>query len=306
MERYYSFNRFLRQKFGKPVYKVCVDAGFSCPNLDGSLSSKGCIFCNNDSFGPSRRLHHLSIERQIEEGVRRQRNRTGASAFLAYFQNFTNTYASIAILKESYEKALTCDGVVGLNIATRPDCLEEEKLELIATFAKKSFVLLEFGLQSSHDRTLNLINRGHDYSCFVQAVKKSKEHGLSISAHVILGLPQETEEMMLQTAYRLASLPLDGLKLHDLHVVRGTELAELYLRNPFNLLGREEYIALLCRFLERLPPNIAIERLFSSTPKNLLLAPDWAVDTSRLLRDIQIELARRETWQGRLWGKNIQ
>ncbi len=300
MERYYSFNRFLMERLGCRVYKVCVDAGFNCPNRDGTLSLSGCSFCNNDSFGPGRRLAGQSLEKQIEAGIQKQRARTRVDSYLVYFQSFTNTYAPADRLKELYSRALGCEGVIGLCIATRPDCLEDEVLECLQALAERHFILLELGLQSSHDRTLRAIHRGHDYGCFEQAVRKCQERQLAVSAHIILGLPGETEEMMLTTADRLAALPLDCLKIHDLHIVKETALARSYLRDPFPLLSRQEYIHLLCRFLERLPSRIAIERLFSSTPSSHLLAPDWAVNPGRLLEDIRRELENQDTWQGRL------
>jgi uncharacterized protein len=302
MERYYSLNRFLREKLGRTAYKVCVDAGFSCPNLDGSLSTDGCIYCNNRSFSPISSGDRRSLRGQIEEGVRSQRRRKGnKSCFLAYFQSYTNTYAPVDRLKELYETALSCEGIVGLNISTRPDCLEAEKADLLADLARKHFVLVEIGLQSSHDSTLRSINRGHDYDCFLRAVERIKRHPIYLGAHIILGLPGESESMMLETAERLSALPLDCLKIHNLHVVLGTKLAELYRRDPFPLIERGDYIPLVCRFLERLSPKIAIARLFASTPREMLLAPLWAQSDTRLLEEIRNFLIEKNTCQGRLF-----
>lgn len=300
--RYYSLNRFLREKLGRPVYKVCVDAGFSCPNLDGRLSHSGCIYCNNRSFSPIPYGDRRSLKDQIEDGVKRRRRRQGeTSCFLAYFQSYTNTYASPDRLQELYETALACDGIAGLNISTRPDCLEAEKVDLLAGLAQRHFVLLEIGLQSSHDSTLLDINRGHDYGCFLDALDRIRDKGIHLGAHIILGLPGESRSMMLETADRISHLSLDCVKIHDLHIVRGTKLEERYGKDPFPMMDRVDYIDLVCRFLEHLSPRIAIARLFASTPKELLLAPTWAVDNSRLLQDIQSYLEEKDIRQGKLF-----
>lgn len=302
MQRYYPFSQFLRRRFGGPVHKVCIDAGFTCPNIDGTVATGGCTYCNNNSFSPNRRLHLAEVTRQIEQGMAHLERRFGATQFLAYFQSFSNTYAPLPELRELYTHALSYPGMVGLDVATRPDCIDVEKLDFLQELAADRLVLLEYGLQSSHDATLRLTNRGHDYACFVRAVEMTQGHGVYICAHVILGFPNESDNQMLQTADRLAQLPIDFIKIHDLHVVRGTALARTYEESPFPMRSSQEYIDLLCRFLERLPAEMGIQRLFSYTPPELLIAPRWNKDSTSLLRDIRAELERRNTWQGRLYS----
>lgn len=304
MERYYSFRQFLRERFPQPVYKVCIDAGFRCPNLDGTLSEEGCTYCNNASFSPLLPGDpSLSIPQQIERGIQRQRRARGDCLFLAYFQSYTNTHAPVDVLQQRYQEALCCEGVVGLNISTRPDCLGPEILELLSHLAEKHFILLEVGLQSTHDRTLQSINRGHNYGCFLELMKQVRVRSFGLGVHLILGLPGEDEGRMLETATRMSQFSLDCMKIHNLQIVRGTKMANLYQQRSFPLYSREEYIDLLCKFLELLSPKIAIERMFATTVPHLLVAPEWARDNSGLLQDIQKELQRRNTWQGRLFKK---
>jgi hypothetical protein len=279
---------------------VCIDAGFTCPNLDGTISTEGCSYCNNSSFSPLRRLNPHDVSAQIERGIAYIKQRYKAVHFLAYFQSYCNTHAPLESLRALFSLALGFPGVVGLDISTRPDCINEEKLEYLQDLARERFVLLEYGLQSCHDQTLRRINRGHDYACFVKALGLTANRGIYTCAHVILGLPGESDQQILQTADRLAELPLDFVKIHDLHVVRETALSREYEQSPFPLRSRQQYIDLLVRFIERIPPGMALMRLFSHTPPQLLLAPTWDTDPNRLIRDIRAELELKDTWQGRL------
>jgi radical SAM protein (TIGR01212 family) len=299
LDRYYPFSRYLHERFGVPVHKVCIDAGFTCPNIDVTVSIGGCTYSNNSSFSPVRQLNLNDVSAQIKRGIAYIRRRYRAEHFLAYFQSFSNTHAPLTDLRELYTLALSFKGMVGLDISTRPDCVNEEKLAYLQELARERFVLLEYGLQSCHEETLQYINRGHDYACFVKAMKLTASHGLCTCAHIILGLPNENDRQILQTADRLAELPLHFLKIHDLHVVRGTFLGCEYEKAPFPMRTREEYIDLLIRVLERIPSEIAIMRLFSQTPPTLRLAPTWDTNPNRLIHDIRRELELRNTWQGR-------
>ena len=300
MDRYYPFSRFLQRKFGAPVHKVCIDAGFSCPNIDGTVATGGCTYCNNSSFSPVPKLNLHDVSAQIERGVAYIRRRYKAEHFLAYFQSYSNTHAPLATLRELYSLALGFSGVVGLDISTRPDCIDKEKLDYLQELARERFVLLEYGMQSCHDETLRRVNRGHNHECFVKALEMTAGRGLFTCAHVILGLPNERDHQILQTADRLAELPLDFVKIHDLRVVCGSVLGCEYEKSPFPMRTRDEYIDLLIRFLERISPTMAVMRLFARTPPELLLAPTWDSNPNRLIRDIRAELERRSTWQGRL------
>jgi uncharacterized protein len=312
--RYYPFSRFLKERFGGKVYRVTVDGGFTCPNVDGTAAVGGCVFCDNRSFSPNRRLPRIGVRDQVERGIRLLDSRYGAKEYLAYFQAATNTYAAPAKLKRLYDEALENPRVVGLAIGTRPDCLPEEVLALLERYARDRYVCLEIGLQSIHDRSLAWMNRGHDYACFLDAVRRSQNRNLDVCVHVILGLPGESREDMLATADVLASLPIQGAKIHNLHVVKDTPLEKQHAEGTARMLERDEYVALVADFLERLPANCVIHRLTGDAPPDYLVAPLWCLDKAGLLNEIQGELARRESWQGKhfvsrppawLWEKQV-
>lgn len=296
--RYNGFGRRMRSLYGQAVFKVNVDAGFTCPNRDGTVSVGGCIYCNNDSFRPAACTRTSTIREQIERGIPYLRSRYGADRFIVYFQPYTNTYAPVETLERLYREALGFDGVVGLAIGTRPDCVDEEKVALLASLAREKFVLVEYGLQSTHDKTLSFINRGHDLDCFERAVRMTADRGIGIGAHIILGFPTETREEMLSMAGVVSSLPIGFLKIHQLQVIRNTKLAELYAARQFPTLGYEEYIALVAEFLERLSPDIVIQRLFASAPDDILIAPVWNRTRSEFLRDLDRHLDERGSFQG--------
>jgi radical SAM protein (TIGR01212 family) len=300
-QRYYAFSRFLRERFGRKVYRVTIDAGFTCPNVDGTVTVGGCVFCDNRSFSPNRRLPRSTIREQVERGIAILNKRYGADQFLAYFQAATNTYAPAAKLRRLYDEALAHPQIIGLIIGTRPDCVPDEILDLVQRYARDRYVSLELGLQSIHDRSLDWMNRGHHYEAFVDAVRRCQGRGFDICAHVILGLPGESHADMMATAEALAALPLHSVKIHNLHVVRDTPLEKMFQAGEVHMLEREEYVAVVCDFLERLPPHLVIDRLNGDAPPDYLVAPLWCLDKPALLRAIHQELERRQSWQGKKW-----
>ncbi len=292
----------MKERFGLPVYKVNVDAGFTCPNRDGTLSVGGCIYCNNDSFRPSVCSSTVPVGEQIGKGVPYLRRRYGAERFIVYFQPYTNTYAPVETLERLYREALAHPGVVGLAIGTRPDCVDEEKIGLLEELARDRFILVEYGLQSIYDRTLQFINRGHDYARFRDAVHMTAGRGIHIGAHLILGFPTETRDEMLEMADAVSSLPIGFLKLHQLQVIRNTALADLFAAKPFSTLGYQDYIGLVADFLERLSPDVVIQRLFAAAPADILIAPVWDRTRSEFLNDLDAFLERNDICQGKKKG----
>jgi radical SAM protein (TIGR01212 family) len=297
--RYFAFSQFLRERFGTRVYRVTVDGGFTCPNVDGTVAVGGCVYCDNRSFSPNRRLPRTPIRDQLRRGVTILEKRYGADRFLAYFQAATNTYAPVERLRRLYDEALEHPQVVGLAIGTRPDCVPEPVLELIQGYARDRYVCLELGLQTIHDRSLDWMNRGHHYDAFDDAVQRCQGRGLDLCAHVILGLPGESKADMLATADALAALPVDAVKIHNLHVVRNTPMEGMYRNGTVRMMERDEYVGVVCDFLERLPPQMVIQRLNGDAPPDYLVAPQWCLDKPRLLRAIHAELERRDSWQGK-------
>ena len=296
---YNTFGRYMKGLYGQPVYKVNVDAGFTCPNRDGSLAIGGCIYCNNDSFRPSACTSTASLRDQIEKGIPYLRSRYGAKQFIVYFQPYTNTYASVHILEQLYREALDNPGVVGLAIGTRPDCIDSEKIALLETLSREHFILVEYGLQSIYDKTLAFINRGHDYACFKNALALTAGRGIHVGAHLILGFPTETRDEMLAMADELSGLPIEFLKIHQLQVVKETALADLYAKKPFATFGYYEYIEMLADFLERLSPDVVLQRLFAAAPDEILIAPVWNKTRSELLRDLDTFMEQRGSYQGK-------
>ncbi len=302
MRRYHAFGQYMKDRYGETVYKVNVDAGFTCPNRDGSIATGGCIYCNNDSFRPTACTSAAPLREQIEKGIPYLRSRYGAERFLVYFQPYTNTYASVDILERLYREAIDSPGVVGLAIGTRPDCVDEEKIALLESLARDHFILVEYGLQSIYDRTLEFINRGHDYACFRNAIKLTAGRGIHVGAHLILGFPTETREEMLAMAAELSRQPVEFLKIHQLQVVKDTPLADIFAAKPFAAFGYEEYLEMLGDFLERLSPGIVLQRLFAAAPDDILIAPVWSKTRSELLRDLDLLMERRGSYQGRLYA----
>lgn len=303
---YRDFAGYLRGKFGKRVQKIPIDVGFTCPNRDGAVGVGGCLYCSADGTASPVIMRELPIEEQVKRGMDRIRRKYSDPLFMVYFQPHTNTYASVEVLSECYFKSLAVDkGIVGLAIGTRPDCLDEKVLELLTEFLDRE-IWIEIGLQSMHDKTLTLINRGHDLATFENAVLRTAEKGFKICVHVILGLPGESYSQMLQTADYLALLPIDGLKIHSLYVMEGTGLADMLRQDKLNLLTMEEYIRLTCDFLEHLRPDIIIQRLTGDPPPQGLLGPDWCKDKRKVLNGILAEFAFRGTHQGSWYEKGRQ
>lgn len=305
MRRYYSFNRYLKETFpGLRVYKIPIDAGFTCPNRDGKVATGGCIYCINRSFSPNTRLESRpSIKEQIQRGMDFFRRHYQAQKFIAYFQAFTNTYDEPGRLKSIYDEILSFPDMVGLAIGTRPDCVSEEILSLISTYTRKYLVWIEYGVQSSHNKTLQLINRGHSYEDFVKAVEITRSRGIKIATHIILGLPGETRADMLTTTLRIGQLGLDGIKIHHLYVARNTPLEKWYNEGKVKVMTLAEYLRLVCDCLERLPENMVIQRLLGELSDESVLAPKWGKSKGTILNLIEKELARRGSYQGRLFPK---
>jgi len=298
-ERYFRIGAFYEQVFGRRVWKVSVDAGAGCPNRDGTLGTEGCRFCNPASFSPSRRRPAVCVAEQIQQGVARLTARHGAERFLAYFQPGTNTYGPVAQLRARYEEALASPAVVGLIVGTRPDCVADEVLDLLAELARRTWVSLELGVQSIHDRSLDWLGRAHHHDATVDAVARARKRGLHVGAHVILGLPTETTDDVIATAKELARMKIDSVKLHNLYVARDTRLAEDYASGRLTLPGRDEYVNYVVGFLEHLPADCTIDRLSADAPPEYLIAPDWCRDKASVRRAIEEELARRDTWQSK-------
>ncbi|MEZ6099433.1 MAG: TIGR01212 family radical SAM protein [Pirellulaceae bacterium] len=300
--RYNSYNHYLRGRFGHRVQKVSVDAGFTCPNVDGTVAKGGCTFCDNRSFSPSRRIPRQGILGQIDEGIRRLKRRYQCDHFLAYFQPATNTYAPVERLRGVYGAALEHPQVVGLAIGTRPDCVPSEVLQLLEQLASGTYLSVEYGIQTIHDRSLAWMNRGHDYSVFPDAVARSVGRGFEICAHVIFGLPGESHDDMLATARAMAGLPLDSIKFHNLYAVRNTPLADEVAAGTVTLMERDAYVSVLVDALELLPPAMIVERISGDAPVDYFVGPSWCLDKPGILRAIDEEFARRDTYQGRLWN----
>lgn len=300
--RYHALSWALRNQFGCRVQKISLDGGFSCPNADGTISWGGCVFCNIRSFSPSRRAEIRPVAQQVGEGISRLRKRYKVQRFLGYFQPATNTYGSVRRLRALYEEALVHPEVVGLVIGTRPDCLPDGVLDLLAELSRRTWLLVELGLQTANDRTLAWMNRGHDYAAFVDAVARAHRWGLRVGAHVILGLPGEGRQEMLATAREVARLGLHSVKLHNLYVARDTPLADMYARGEVRLLDLGEYAAVAAEFLELLPPECVIDRLGADAPAEFLVAPAWCANKQAVRGAVEAELVRRDTWQGRRYG----
>ena len=299
-KRYYDLNTYLRNIFGCRVQKITIDAGLSCPNRDGTISTKGCIYCNALGSGTGDYAKELSVTEQLNRGKKSISKRYKANKFIAYFQSFSNTYASVAKLKSLYEEALAVDDVVGLSIGTRPDCVNEPVLDLLQDYAKDYLVWLEYGLQSAHDTTLTLINRGHDFQCFKEAVDATRNRGIKICAHIILGLPNEDRSRMLETARSIANMGIDGIKIHLLYVVKGTQLEKLYSIGMYRCLEQQEYVNLVCDFLELIPQDMVIQRLTGDPHPEELVAPMWSLKKTETLTLIKDTLEKKDSWQGKL------
>lgn len=296
-KRYNQFSAYLKNKFGAKVYKITLDAGFSCPNRDGTISTGGCIFCDDGGSFSQAHSNLLSIEEQVNIGAKTLHDRFKAEKFMSYFQAYTNTYKPVNELEKIYKSALNHPDVVGLSIGTRPDCVEDDKLNLISDIAQDYFTWVEYGLQSIHNKTLKKINRGHDFDCFLKAYERTKEKGINVCTHVIFGL-WETRDEILETAQKLAELKVDGVKIHMLCALKDTKLAKLYENKEIDFMSEEEYVNLVCDFLEILPQTTTIHRLAGNGLKKNLIAPRWLGAKLDCLNKIDRELLKRNSYQG--------
>ncbi|MFZ1937182.1 MAG: TIGR01212 family radical SAM protein [Thermoguttaceae bacterium] len=295
---YHSLNFFHNKRFGGRVWKVSLDAGCTCPNRDGTLATLGCIFCDPASFSPSRRQHLPSVADQLDEGIRRVTRRRRVERFLAYFQPGANTYGPIDRLAAAFHQAISHPQVVGIIVGTRPDCASEEALDLLADLAKRTWLVIEYGLQSVHDRTLDRLGRGHHFDAFLDAYRRTRQRNLNIGVHVILGLPGESRDDMLATARALAGLDLHSVKPHNLYAVRNTVLADEVVAGRIRLPEFDEYVGYLVDFLQELPERFVIERLCGDAPREYLIGPQWCLDKAAVRAAVEAEFRRRQTRQG--------
>lgn len=303
--RFNAYAQYFKQQFGERVQKVTIDAGFTCPNRDGSLGRGGCTYCNNDAFNPSYCNSDKPIKQQIEEGIEFHANRyRRANKFLAYFQAYSNTYKPLKELKKIYEQALEIDGIIGLVIGTRPDCIDDEKLEYFKELSKKYYIIIEYGIESCYDKTLKKINRGHTFKQSVEAIEKTASYGLKTGAHLIIGLPDETKEMILKEAEILSKLPLNNIKFHQLQIIKDTQMAMDFRKAPeqFSFFLLDEYVDFIVDFLEKLNPKFVVERFAGEVPPKFIVGKSWGlIRNDQILQKVEKRLEERNTWQGKLW-----
>ena len=298
-KRYYDLKSYWINRFGCRVHKLPIDAGFTCPNRDGSVAAGGCVYCDGRGSALRQAGPLPPVGDQIRRGKAFYRKRGNAEKFIAYFQTFTNTYAPVEKLRKLYDEALAETDVIGLSIGTRPDCVPNETLALIRSYAERSHVWLEFGLQSIHDRTLGAINRGHDAAAFRDAVRRAGGGPILICVHIIVGLPGETHDEILETAKAIAALPVQGIKIHSLLALEGTGLGRGFQRGEVTMMTREAYVGAVCDILEILPPGMVIQRLTADGYREIFLGPAWAGNKLAVLNAIDRELETRDSWQGK-------
>ncbi len=296
---YNDYGAWMRRQFPFRVQKISIDAGFSCPNRDGHISHGGCTFCDNRTFNPSYCQPSKSITEQINEGKEFFRHKYPDMKYLAYFQAFSNTYATLDTLQRRYEEALSAEDVVGIVIGTRPDCVSDEILNYLESLNQQTFMIVEYGIESVSDDTLRRVNRGHNFECSRRAIIETHNRGILTGAHIILGLPGESAEDNVRQADIISALPIDILKLHQLQIIRGTQLAAEYERQPFNLYTANEYIDLCRRYIERLRPDMVLERFVSQSPKELLVAPKWGLKNYEFANRFVNYMKRMDSWQGK-------
>lgn len=305
-ERYNKYSTYIKQRFGGRVQKVSLDGGFTCPNRDGTKGVGGCTYCNNESFSPALANSNPSISEQLQKHIsileRRYRN---VDRFIAYFQPYSNTYAPLPRLKELYEEALSHPQVIGLSLGTRPDCINNECLDYLEDLAERYFVTIEYGLESISDETLKRINRCHDLQCFLDALEMTRGRGIHIGTHIILGFPWESEGDWYEAAEMISTLPIDFLKIHQLHIVKNTQLAREYKRSPFHLLEADEYLEVLLEFVRRLDSRIVIQRLFSEAPQEYLVSRSWVGSLSDWNGKFESLLEQTDSWQGKSCTRSL-
>lgn len=298
-KRYHTWNHHLRSHFGQKVFKVPLDGGFTCPNRDGTVAAGGCTFCSPRGSGDFAGDRRQDLVHQFNTLRERMHQKWPKAKYIGYFQAFSNTYAPVDVLRPMYETILEQPGVVGLSIATRPDCLPGDVVELLAELNRRTYLWVELGLQTIHDSTSDLINRGHDYACFLDGVAKLRKHGIRTCAHIINGLPQESVEMMLETAKACATLDIQGIKIHSLHLLRKTPMVRQYKEGLLQFLDRDTYIRLVADKLEMLPPEMVVHRVTGDGPPDLMIGPLWSTKKWETLNAIDDELKRRDSWQGK-------
>ena len=302
---YNDFSHWIRRQFPFRVQKLSVDAGFTCPNRDGRLSTGGCIYCDNNTFNPAYCDRKKTVAEQLEDGKRFFSRKYPEMKYLAYFQAFTNTYGSIDHLKMHYEEALNVEDIVGIVIGTRPDCVSEDLLDYLQELSKHTFVLVEYGIETTNDDTLRLINRGHDFECSRRAIEETAKRGILTGGHIILGLPGEDASESIRQASVISSLPLNILKVHQLQVIRGTKLARMYSEKPFHLYSVDEYIHLIGEYIRHLRPSLVLERFVSQSPKELLIAPKWGLKNYEFTNLLNNYLKKNGIYQGELFAEHV-
>lgn len=304
-KRYNNLNHALRERFGKKVMKLSFDGGFTCPNRDGTVGNKGCIFCGEEGSGEFAGNRNLSLKEQAEEQKELLSKKWKTDLYMGYFQNFTNTYKSVSELEKLYNEALDIEGVVGLAIATRPDCLDDNVIELLGEINKKTFLWIELGLQSIHKKTENFIRRGYKLEVYEEAIKKLKEKNIKVVTHLIIGLPNESREDILETVKYISKTDTWGIKLHSLYIQEATDIYDYYIKNPFYIRSRDEYIELISDIIEKLPKDMVIHRLTGDGVRELVVEPKWSLDKLRVLTGIDQELKRRKALQGDRYKEEI-
>lgn len=302
-KRYHTWNYHLKQTFGHKVFKVSLDGGFDCPNRDGTVSHGGCTFCSAAGSGDFAGNRTDDLVTQFNTIKNKMHHKWKDGKYMAYFQAFTNTHAPVEVLREKYEAVLNLDGVVGLSIATRPDCLPDEVVDYLAELNERIYLWVELGLQTVHQKTADLINRAHDYDCYVKGVEKLRSHGIRVCSHIINGLPLENYDMMMETAKEVAKLDVQGIKIHLLHLLKGTPMVKQYEKGLLQFLSFDDYIQLVCDQLEILPPEMIVHRITGDGPIELMVGPMWSVNKWNVLNTIDKELKRRDSYQGKYFNR---
>ncbi|KGF12801.1 hypothetical protein HMPREF1639_05340 [Peptostreptococcus sp. MV1] len=304
-KRYHTWNYYLRQKFGTKVFKVSINAGFTCPNIDGSISYGGCAYCSKDGSGDFAGNPRDNLIKQFEDIKTMMEKKWPKAKYIGYFQAFTNTYAPLDVLKEKYETILDQDGVVGLSISTRPDCIDDDILDYLTDLNTRTNLWVELGLQTVHDQTSKIINRGHGLDVFIDCVNRLRSRNIDVVVHVINGLPGETYDMMMETIRTISHMDIQGVKIHLLHVIKGTAMVDMLHKGCLELLLKDDYIKLVCDQLEILPQEMVIHRLTGDGKKEDLVGPMWSLKKWEVLNAIDDELKRRKSWQGKFYTKII-
>lgn len=304
-KKYYTLNHFLRNKFGQKVFKISLDAGFSCPNRDGTISKGGCLYCSERGSGDFAGDRNFSISSQFQDIKAMMKNKWKSGKYIAYFQAYTNTYGEIQELRRKYEEAIKQEGVVALAIATRPDCLSQEVIELVSEYNSKLYTWIELGLQTSNEKTAKIINRGYTLDIFEDALGRLRRKNIDVVVHTIFGLPGESREDMLNTIKYLANKDIQGIKIHLLHLLKGTPLVKLYEQGKLRFLEKDEYIDLVCQAITLLPQSIVIHRLTGDAPRNLIIGPMWSLKKWEVLNDIDKKLNDEELYQGKAFNTEV-